>query len=936
MSLADALDDGTELFEVLFERATLAVAVLDRDLRLRKFNRSFRESVRRNSTAGAGEPRVGESLHTYFPSTRQHTEAMFAPVMTGETSWHRGVPHEVEGRIGYWDLLLSPLRRDGEVVGLVFVFSDATERTEARLELERNERRFRSILRNSSEVVLVVGGDGTVDWAAPSAHRLLGLPADRPLGPQLADLVHPGDVPAVRELLDTAADRPGEGPRRRWRLRHGADDWRTFEVVPVNLLDDPDVGGIVLSARDVTERDRARAELRRRDAVLEAVRLASQRFLESQSSWRASINEVMAMLGRAASVSRVYIFENFHDAAGGLRTGQSHEWVAPGIEAQIDNPELASLSYTDLHFDGIAAQLAAGEVVAADVADLEPEQRPVLEDQGIVSLVLVPVFVGGHWWGFLGFDDCTAPRSWSAAEIDALRAAANALSAAVLRQHAEDQLREQQAQYRQVFEATGDGLVITDPEYRLVRANPAFYRMHGYRPGELDGQPSSAWVHPDTEAVPGDEPASTEGVHLRKDGSRFPVQVQHSAFAFRGRPHQLGVVRDDTDRSQAFALLEQRVRALSEVAASLTVNRRLSGTMEVICRAVVDATPALACSVYVVDDERGSPKVSASAGLPDGYTDALEQCWRNEPGIAEYLRGGTEPLVARDVPRRALASPIWAPLHRFARDAEWDTVVAVALEPRGRELGSVNAYYPADVDPSPDDLAFLRAVADQATVAVENNRLVAEAQSKAGLEERQRLARELHDSVSQALYGIALGARTARALAEPDDPKLAEPLDYVLSLAQAGMTEMRSLIFELRPESLANEGLVAALEKRVAVLRARHQLEVDARLGAEPRVPLPVKETLYRIAQEALHNVVKHAHARRVEVTLVAAGDGGLELRIVDDGVGFDPAHRRPGHLGLQSMRERVAARGGSLRLDSAPGSGTRLRVRIPLVADPG
>ena len=146
---------------------------------------------------------------------------------------------------------------------------------------------------------------------------------------------------------------------------------------------------------------------------------------------------------------------------------------------------------------------------------------------------------------------------------------------------------------------------------------------------------------------------------------------------------------------------------------------------------------------------------------------------------------------------------------------------------------------------------------------------IKEAQVKvAALEERQKLARELHDSVSQALYGIALGARTAQTQLERDPTKLAEPLDYILSLSEAGLSEMRALIFELRPESLQNEGLIAALTKQTDAIRARHKLDVVTHFDSEPHVSLDAKEALYRIAQEAMQNIVKHAHASRVELTL--------------------------------------------------------------------
>lgn len=134
---------------------------------------------------------------------------------------------------------------------------------------------------------------------------------------------------------------------------------------------------------------------------------------------------------------------------------------------------------------------------------------------------------------------------------------------------------------------------------------------------------------------------------------------------------------------------------------------------------------------------------------------------------------------------------------------------------------------------------------------------------------------------------------------------------------------MRALIFELRPESLASEGLVAALERQVAALRACHGLEVDAVLRSEPDVPLEIKEAVYRIGQEALHNVVKHAHATRVDIRLAVEPDA-LVLEVRDDGRGFEAAGNVPGHLGLSSMRERAALLGATCASTARP-TGERL-----------
>lgn len=208
--------------------------------------------------------------------------------------------------------------------------------------------------------------------------------------------------------------------------------------------------------------------------------------------------------------------------------------------------------------------------------------------------------------------------------------------------------------------------------------------------------------------------------------------------------------------------------------------------------------------------------------------------------------------------------------------------------------------------------------------------LALDAQRRTAMEERQRLARELHDSVSQALYGISLGVNTALTLFDTDRAKVLEALSYALSLAHAGLTEMRALIFELRPESLEREGLVSALTKQVEALRARHGIQVELNLCDEPDVPLTIKETLYRIAQEALQNVIRHARPDRLDVRLLHEPEG-LSLEVCDNGVGFDPVAAYPGHLGLISMRERAMNVGGSLEIVSAPDCGTQIRAHIPL-----
>ena len=184
--------------------------------------------------------------------------------------------------------------------------------------------------------------------------------------------------------------------------------------------------------------------------------------------------------------------------------------------------------------------------------------------------------------------------------------------------------------------------------------------------------------------------------------------------------------------------------------------------------------------------------------------------------------------------------------------------------------------------------------------------------------------------MSQSLYGIVLGTRTAMLTAS-EPQRVTEALDYVLKLAESGLTEMRACIFELRPEQLQEAGVGAALQRQIDVLCARHNITLTATMQTpEPELPLHIKEGAYRIGLEAANNAVKHAKARTLSVSLGITG-GTLELVVKDDGRGFNPSLQYVGHLGLQGMFERASELGGRLMIDSAPGRGATVTLRVPL-----
>ncbi|MDR7418330.1 MAG: histidine kinase [Armatimonadota bacterium] len=481
------------------------------------------------------------------------------------------------------------------------------------------------------------------------------------------------------------------------------------------------------------------------------------------------------------------------------------------------------------------------------------------------------------------------------------------------------------------------GTVLVDSDHRGIFANPAAGIITGMPHEEMHGRDfvtyfaehERAAVFQDLTAAFGTQPITgTATVLWPNDEERRVRYAMH--LLVDDRPLVAVTMGDITEEGR----LARRAALLAQMASHAAFEESLESKLNKLAAGVVQATGAIACGVCLMDPDNHESKVFGSHGI--AKDPEAETCWKDAMQRGARMPGSEcvqqrRPFIQMDARTRKLEEAAFAPIHPWLREAAWDAIASLPLIYRGRVVGSLNAFYPRGKSPGEADIPFLTAIADHAAITAEDARLFAEARQKAILEERQRIARELHDSVSQALYGIALGARTARMLLDRDAAQVAEPLDYVLSLAEAGLAEMRALIFELRPETLEAEGLIAALTKQIESARARHGLDVQAEWhGGEPQVTYETKEAVYRIAREALNNVIRHARARRATLRLESRGRQ-IVMDISDDGIGFSSEDSFPGHLGLRSMRERAEQVGGTLDVESAPSAGTRVRVSIPL-----
>ncbi|MET7639061.1 GAF domain-containing sensor histidine kinase [Streptomyces sp. NPDC005438] len=371
-------------------------------------------------------------------------------------------------------------------------------------------------------------------------------------------------------------------------------------------------------------------------------------------------------------------------------------------------------------------------------------------------------------------------------------------------------------------------------------------------------------------------------------------------------------------------------------AALLAMNRHLE--VREVLQTIVGSARELLNAEYAalgVPDDHGGFAQFVVAGVSDDQWKAIGPLPRQHGILAAMLREATPQRLA-DV-RRDPRFEGWPSAHP-------ELVDFLGMPIRGGEddevLGALflaNKREPSD-SPEPgtgsrftsEDEELLDLLTQHAALALTNARLHERARELTIAEERARLAQELHDAVAQKLFSLRLTAQAAATLVDRDPAQAKAELREVAHLAADAAEELRAAVVELRPAALDEDGLVATLRAQTRVLARAHSARITFTAEGVRALPAAQEEALLRVAQEALHNALRHAEARRVEVSLARAPSGGTVLRVADDGVGFEPHRVRGRHLGLASMRDRAQAVGGELTVSSAPGRGTAIRTEVP------
>jgi PAS domain S-box-containing protein len=827
--------------------------------------------------------------------------SVFAPGTAGELSTLIQTANEaghavIESKHVRKDGAIFPVQVDltavkdanGQLLYRVANVQDITERKRAEAILREREEQYRSIFEASLDGLFINSLDGYIVDVNPAGAHMHGYTVEECRGLRSDLFVPPDRLTGLQEFFDKA--RAGEPFRAR-----GFDRRKDGSVFPVEVSGtqfiyrgEPHALAVV---RDITE-------------AIQAEQALQERELQYRNVFESSLDGLFinSLTGQLV---------DFNPAAAHMHGFTLEEF------RQVQPPQFIHPDSLPLFAAFMEAIMAGREYYCRAVDVRKDGSAFPIEVRG------TPFTLRGELHAFAIVRDISA-------QVEA-----------------EEALREREEQYRSIFESVSDGLFIDTLDGEMVDFNPAVAHMHGYTVDEFRLIPTVQIIHPDSlhlfqefvETVKAGRQYRCRAIDVRKDGSLLPVEVTGIPFVYRGRPHMLAVLHDITAQVQAEQQLEHRVTERTrELSTLLDVSRTVASTLELepLLGLILDqlktlvgydgaALLTLQGDVLVVQDYRGPiPREQALQGRFPVEHSPIDQeiLRRREPIILGDVRDDTELASAF----RESAGAHLGPFFGYIRS--W---LAVPLLIKERTIGimaldrSQPQYY------TDQHARLAMAIANQAAIAIENARLFTEAQGKAVLEERQRLARDLHDSVTQSLYSLTLLAEAGRRQIDVDVLQAARYLGDMGEIAQQSLKEMRLLVYQLRPLALEHEGLIGALQARLDSVEKR--AGIDARFLLEGNLgslPPALEEGLFRVAQEALNNSLKHAIARSVVVRL-RGEEECVTLEVTDDGRGSALlAADVQGGLGLTSMRERAAQLGGTLTIESTPGRGTRVVVEVP------
>ena len=502
--------------------------------------------------------------------------------------------------------------------------------------------------------------------------------------------------------------------------------------------------------------------------------------------------------------------------------------------------------------------------------------------------------------------------------------------------------KEKESLFRNIFDAIGDGLILQDISTGLViEANQVAVRMHGYERDEFIGLPITKFLQSESqhlvtqyaEAVKAGTLFEAVAVHVHQDGSPFHVEWHGTSLTYEGQQYLLFTIRDVSQRIEEESAIRKSVEERTqEQSKLLEISEAFASALEVKpgfileqFRGIIEYTHAglfaveestlIVLTTHNPKELEQAPPLNIQLDVPETLTSLFKK--QRPIRIADVK--GTE-LAAEFL--RSFLSDEAAAMLKGAQSWMW-----VPLTVKGRLIAVIGLAHsePDYFKARHADMAMT--LANQVAITLVNAELFEDAQALAALQERQRLARNLHDAVNQSLFSAGLIAEVLPRLMEKDSNEARRALEDLRKLIRGAIAEMRMLVAELRPLALTESNLSDLLHQLANAFTGRTNVPVAVVIAGDATLLSEVQVAFYRICQEALNNIAKHAGASRVKINLQYTADK-VEMHIHDDGRGFDPNLSLPGHYGLGMMTERAETAGAKLEIISRPDKGSEIILR--------
>ena len=495
--------------------------------------------------------------------------------------------------------------------------------------------------------------------------------------------------------------------------------------------------------------------------------------------------------------------------------------------------------------------------------------------------------------------------------------------------------------YRSIFEATADGLIISNLQNgTLIEANPAACSMFGVRYEELIGRPIMDFIEPSSQgrynefvtAVQEKKWSELSLTHRGKNDSFFSIEMRGTVINFLGQACLLSTIHDVSHWVRAEKTLQIQAEAhLREQSTLLEISQTLASTLELKPGIVLDQLRAVieySRAVRFELENRTLVVVAAHGSIVAGLEVPLN-IQVLDPQIFAFLFNDRHPIRIDDVLSDGVATQLLRSVFDESMPGFLEGMRAwmwVPIALKGRLLGGLGIAHTQEGFFTAHHADLALTVANQAAIAMANAELYNHAQTLAALQERQRIARELHDAVNQSLFSAGLIAEVLPRLWETDPAGARQSLEDLRRLTHGAQADMRLLLAELRPNTLTDSDLGDLLRLLANAFTGRTNIPVEITIEGDSNLPDEVQLAFYRLSQEDFNNIARHAGAKLVKV-LLHFDNVVADLHITDDGCGFDPEHIPAGHYGLSMMRERAEAVGASLAIKSEIGKGTEILI---------